>query len=275
VPASQDMEGFARLIEALHPWLDQLVVIGGWAHRLYRLHPLAQRLDYDPLATLDADIAVPAELPVAGQDIYERLIANGFQEEKLGEARPPAAHYHLVSGRTGFYAEFLTPLEGSAAGRNGERDATVRVAGVSSQKLRYIDLLLIAPWTVEIGMVARHPTPQIRRIQLPAPASFLAQKVLIHHKRDRADRAKDVLYIHDTIETFSGALPEIREEWDAIVKHGLHRKAILQVEKAADVLFAKLDDTIREAALIATGRNLTPESIREVCNYGWNQLFRG
>jgi hypothetical protein len=35
------------------------------------LHPLARRLDYDPLA-LDADIAVPAELPVAGQDIYER-----------------------------------------------------------------------------------------------------------------------------------------------------------------------------------------------------------
>jgi hypothetical protein len=36
VSASQDMEGFARLIEALHPWLDQVVVIGGWAHRLYR-----------------------------------------------------------------------------------------------------------------------------------------------------------------------------------------------------------------------------------------------
>jgi hypothetical protein len=45
VPASQDMENFAPLIEALHPWLDQVVVIGGWAHRLYRLHPLAQRLD--------------------------------------------------------------------------------------------------------------------------------------------------------------------------------------------------------------------------------------
>jgi hypothetical protein len=268
------MEDFARLIEALHPWLDQVVVIGGWAHRLYRLHPLAQRLNYDPLATLDTDIAVPAKLPVTGQDIHERLIASGFQEEKLGEARPPAAHYHLISGRTGFFAEFLTPLEGSASKRNGERDATVRVAGVSSQKLRYIDLLLIAPWTVEIGMEVRPPTHRARRIQLPAPASFLAQKMLIHHKRDRADRAKDVLYIHDTIETFSGVLPAIREEWDATVKNGLHRKAILKIEKAADVLFAEVDDTIREAALIATGRNVTPESIREVCNYGWNQLFR-
>jgi hypothetical protein len=39
--ANRDAKDFARLIEALHPWLNQIVVIGGWAHRLYRLHPLA------------------------------------------------------------------------------------------------------------------------------------------------------------------------------------------------------------------------------------------
>jgi hypothetical protein len=37
MPGSTDIEDFARLIEALHPWLDQVVVIGGWAQRLYRL----------------------------------------------------------------------------------------------------------------------------------------------------------------------------------------------------------------------------------------------
>ena len=40
-----DVEYFARLVDALEPWLDQVVIIGGWAHRLYRLHPLAQPLD--------------------------------------------------------------------------------------------------------------------------------------------------------------------------------------------------------------------------------------
>lgn len=49
-----DVEYFARLIEALDPWLDQVVIIGGWAHRLYRLHPLAQPLDYQPLGTLES-----------------------------------------------------------------------------------------------------------------------------------------------------------------------------------------------------------------------------
>jgi hypothetical protein len=43
--ANPDIEHFARLIDTLHPWLDQVVIIGGWAHRLYRLHPLAQPLD--------------------------------------------------------------------------------------------------------------------------------------------------------------------------------------------------------------------------------------
>jgi hypothetical protein len=101
----------------------------------------------------------------------------------------------------------------------------------------------------------------------------LAQKILIHHKRDLIGRAKDVLYLHDTIETFGGALPAMREEWETNVKPRLHRNAIRQVENAADVLFAEIDDTIREAARIALGRKLTPESILELCSYGWNQLF--
>ena len=37
--ANPEFASFARLVESLRPWLDQVVVIGGWAHRLYRLHP--------------------------------------------------------------------------------------------------------------------------------------------------------------------------------------------------------------------------------------------
>jgi len=53
MPGSSDVEYFSRLVDALEPWLGQVVIIGGWAHRLYRLHPLAQTLDYEPLATSD------------------------------------------------------------------------------------------------------------------------------------------------------------------------------------------------------------------------------
>jgi len=97
-------------MESLRPWLDQVVIIGGWAHRLYRLHPLAERPQYEPLATLDADVALPRRLRVAGDEIYQRLRANGFKPEFLGHHRPPAAHYRLTDPGAQFYAEFLTPL---------------------------------------------------------------------------------------------------------------------------------------------------------------------
>lgn len=34
-----DLVFFARLINALRPWLGQVVTAGGWAQRLHRVHP--------------------------------------------------------------------------------------------------------------------------------------------------------------------------------------------------------------------------------------------
>jgi hypothetical protein len=141
---------FGRLVAALEPWLDQVVIVGGWAHRLYRLHPGAQVLDYPPLSTLDTDVALPAALAVGEQDIRARLVAHGFIQELLGEGRPPATHYHLGGESSGFYAEFLTPLVGGEYGHKRQRKSTMEIAGISSQQLRYIELLLHEPWWVEL-----------------------------------------------------------------------------------------------------------------------------
>ena len=94
--AEAELEPFVRLIEALEPWLEELVLIGGWAHRLYRLAPRAQGLGYPPLTTLDSDIAVPSKIEAKETSIRDCLLAAGFQEEFIGEDRPPATHYHLV-----------------------------------------------------------------------------------------------------------------------------------------------------------------------------------
>ena len=191
----QDPRPFGRLIAALEPWLDQVVVVGGWAHQLYRLHPHAQELDYLPLMTLDTDVAVPARLPVEEQNIRERLLAHGFTEEFLGDSRPPVTHYCLGGEASGFYVEFLTPLIGAEYDRNHKRKATMDIAGIVSQQLRHVELLLHHPSSIDFeldGFAAR--------VQIANPVSFLAQKVLIHKKRDRDDRAKDILYMHDTLE---------------------------------------------------------------------------
>lgn len=271
--ATSDVEYFARLVEVLEPWLDRVVTIGGWAHRLYRLHPLAQMLDYEPLGTADTDVAVPLNLPATGEQLRARLLERGFREELKGDTQPPAAHYRTESGNSSFYAEFLTFLEGSEVKRGGRRDVRAHVSGVSVQKLRHLELLLQNPWDVMIAPAVGYPTPGVRRILIPNPAAFFVQKILIHDKRSRDKRAKDILYIHDTIETFGANLPAIQEQWQTNVRPALHANATRQVERAQEKYFREVDDTIREAALIAAGRNLTPEMVRELCAYGWQQIF--
>jgi len=278
-----DNEQFARLIVALEPWLDQMVIIGGWAHRLYWLHPSAQRIDHLPLttldtdiaipATLDTDIAIPAPLKVVDPDVRERLIAHGFKEERLGEDRPPATHYRLGDTKTGFYAEFLTPLFGPEHGRDGKLKATRRIAGVVSQQLRYLEILLLAPWPVSLTRAKGFPFHKPMQIRIANPASFLAHKILIHDKRKRETFAKDILYIHDTIEVFGARLEELNHQWTSEVKPRIHPNAARKVQRAATHLFGEVNDAIREAAQMTGSRKLSAEAVRERCNFGLAEIF--
>jgi len=268
--AVPDLDLFVQLLVALEPWLDKVVVVGGWAHRLYRLHPDAQRLNYPPLITLDADVAVPPRLPVRDrdQDIRQRLLANGFSEEFLGSDRPPATHYRLGSGSSGFYAEFLTPLIGGPYDRRSRRKATLQVAGVTSQQLRFVELLLHRPWTVELK---EHLFSG--RIQVANPASFLAQKLLIHSRRRSDDRAKDILYIHDTLQLFGSRLAELRKEWQSSVTIRLSAHQTRSLSKMPHKFFGEVTDDIRRAALIASGRVHSPQAIRDACLIGLDELL--
>lgn len=265
----KDFAAFIRLVAALEPWLGQVVIVVGWAHQLYRLHPTAQELDYPPLITLDTDVAVPEALPVGQQDIRERLLAYGFTEEFLGNDHPPATHYQLGGDATGFYAEFLTPLIGCEYDRNHKRKATRHVAGIVSQQLRYVEVLLHRPWWIDLyerdGLIAR--------VQVANPVSFLAQKILIHSKRDREHRAKDILYMHDTVEVFGPQLPELKQLWKNIVAPLLNARGVSRVYKAAEVLFDQVTDDVRRAARISPGRELAPEAIMRVCQLGFRQMF--
>jgi hypothetical protein len=91
-------------------------------------------VEYPPLTTFDADVALTSRLEANEQDIRERLVANGFRKEFLGDHQPPATHYRLGDAKSGFYAELLTPLTGSRYDRKGTAKATGRVGGVTTQK---------------------------------------------------------------------------------------------------------------------------------------------
>jgi hypothetical protein len=112
----EDLRASARLVTALRPWLDQLVVVGGWAHRLHRFHP-------------------------------------------------------------------LTPLHGSGVKRSGRPDATVSRGGITAQKMRCLDLLLVSPWAVRVGAKVGVPVATNTDVLVPNATSFIVQKLLIHADR--------------------------------------------------------------------------------------------
>ena len=267
-----ELEAFSKFIVALEPWLGEAVLVGGWAHRLYRLDPRARNLDYMPLTTLDGDVAVPSKLKEQESTVRKRLVEAGFQEEFVGEDHPPATHYHYGKA-SGFYAEFLAPLVGSEYDRRGKRKATMEVGGVSSQLLRYIEILLVSPWKVELSEESGYPLSTKKTVQIANPASFLAQKILIHDQRDHRDRAKDLLYMHDTVEVFSENLDELRQIFRNNIVPQLHSRKVVELEQAADGLFGKVDDVIREARLMASGRRLSPERLAETARAGLTEIF--
>jgi hypothetical protein len=266
-----DFVAFARLVDALRPWLGHLVIVGGWAHRLHRFHPLANAPTYLPLRTRDADLALSIHAPVAG-DIRAALDTAGFHAEFSGEHTPPITQYRLGDKDRGFYAEFLTPLQGDGLRRDGSPDVTVLKAGITAQKLRHLDLLLIAPWSVHLGPERGMPVPALVDVLLANPVSFIVQKLLIHKYRKTDKRAQDVLYIHDTLELFGASLDHLRALWVDDVRPPIPTQTVKTAVTIATELFREVTDTIRDAARIPQDRRLTPDRVRAACEYGLDQI---
>ncbi|MFN8096157.1 MAG: GSU2403 family nucleotidyltransferase fold protein [Vicinamibacteria bacterium] len=104
-------------------------------------------------------------------DVNAALKQAGFNAEPFGDEPPPAIHYRLgEEGGTAFYAEFLTPLFGSEF-KDGRRDAVARKSGITAQKLRHPELLLVEPCTV-------HVVPGHSRIALSRPRACVLQSHL-------------------------------------------------------------------------------------------------
>ena len=267
-----DLDAFAKLAQALAPWHGQLVFIGGWAHRLHRFDPRANELAYQPVFTRDTDLAFANKAPIEG-DIKEALLEHGFKEELTGKHKPPVAYYTLGVTNGGFYAEFLTPLAGSGVKRSGAQDATMVVAGISAQKIRHLDILLVDPWIskLEPRIVVSLPLPM--DVQVANPLCFMVQKFLIQKYRPLEKQAQDILYIYDTIELFGALLQEFNEKWKAIISPALGEKLSDTVVMLSKATFSNVNETIRMAARIPKDRKISPEQIQVTCQYAFEQIF--
>ncbi|WP_186106848.1 GSU2403 family nucleotidyltransferase fold protein [Burkholderia gladioli] len=269
-----DLEPFARLAAALAPWRDQIVYVGGWAHRLYRLHPVATADPrFRPIATLDADIAFDEHTRFQGS-MKDALLAAGFREQLCGEYRPPVAKYTLGDERHGFYAEFLTTLSGSGRTRKGAPSVTLDASGISAQKLRRFSLLMALPWRVSIAAgTAGLPVP-LHGLRIPNPVSFIAQKILIRDERRRQRKlAQDILYIHDAIVLFADRASRLAVLWRDDVAHHVSARERAEIVEGIEALFGEVTDELRAAARIPVDRLLVPREMQAICRQWLGDLY--
>jgi hypothetical protein len=225
-------------------------------------------VDFEPLFSEDVDMVLPAKVVPREEDLGEILRKAGFKEDFVGEDSPPVTHYRL--GEEGaLYAEFLTPLVGRP------KSGTRTIAGVNVQELRYLDILMIAPWSVFLSEPDYPVGPKAMEIRIANGASYLAQKLLAIEKRHPDDRSKDVLYIHDTLITLGASLPEVRKIWSESVAPGVQAKVPGRLRGLVEGLFSEVSDPVRGGSQIArdAGRPVSPEEIADVCRRGLAEVF--
>lgn len=157
---------------------------------------------------------------------------------------------------------------GSGTKRDGGADATETRAGIVAQKLRHLEVLLVAPWRLTVGGGGSKHLPGPVDVRVANPVSFVVQKLLIHADRKPTKRAQDVLYLHDTIQLFGGALKELNDLWRSQVRGALSRNQRTHVRDMQKRLFASVTDVVREASLIPADRFVRPEDMRMVCADG-------
>ena len=76
--------------------------------------------------------------------------------------------------------EFLAAQSGGSDKRNGSSDATVEIAGISAQKLKYLEVLFKLPWSVRLNDANGFPLgTEGLVIRVPNPAAYVMQKVLV------------------------------------------------------------------------------------------------
>ncbi len=109
------------------------------------------------------------------------------------------------------------------------------------------------------------------QVQVANPASFVAQKLLIHKQRSAGDRARDILYIHDTLQLFGSRLAELRDEWQGNLVPQIPDRTLRALAKGWRAMCVEVSADIRRSALISPERKLSPDAIRKPCAYGLEQ----
>lgn len=188
----QHLASLLTTLRALEPYLDDVVVVGGWVPTLYRRYG-GVPARHPALLTRDIDVAVPATLPRRGRPSVDQLLCRaGYEPRVLGSEMGAVTKYELQSPTT--EVEFLVP----EVGPPGPPSRAVQ-EGLTAQALRYLSVLLENTQRVQVRDSLEGLNVELT-VCVPSPAAFVYQKGLtLQYRRGRV--AKDLYYIFDFLDS--------------------------------------------------------------------------
>lgn len=213
-------------LKVLQPYLDDIVIAGGWVPYLYATHEEPSQ-EAVALKTRDLDLAVPREIPERERTIDQLLAEADFTCELRSLDTPPVTQYVLTHEGDEVEIEFITNARGAEPGVR-----TVQ-SGLTAQELRYVDLLLEGKWALPLDRLSGGELEG--RVWVPTPAAFILQKALAHKKRtDLLKKEKDLYYIFYVMDAFGGWHSWIGEELKALAasRRSWFRRALQDLEVA-------------------------------------------
>jgi hypothetical protein len=261
------------LVRALRPLqavLSEIILVGGWAHRLHAHHPLASRAGH-LLNTLDADLFVPNPSPSRGLRV-EALRVAGFEISLHGHESPPKTKYILPVDGHEFELDFLARRQGAEIDRHGNRHVTTYFGDVVALLLPFMDVMSHEPWTFTLDQSQGFLTGDApMTLQIVSPAAYVAHKLMVLEDRQPAiKRHQDVRYLYETIRRFAPALPELRASWSRrTATKGEHARI------AAGRRFVASGDLVTRAARTPDLNGMVADAshMRAVLEAGFVEIF--
>lgn len=189
-----------RGLAAIEPYLDEVVIAGGWVPHIYELLYDATKAGRSP-RTRDIDLAVRRDVPVKDMSMNKLLESAGFTCRFQSLETPPVTKYVAKEDDDQeIEIEFITDAPGSSEGvRYVQPDVT-------AQELHYVVLLLENTWPVDLGPLTDGKFEGT--LLVPTPGAFVLHKALVFKGRaDAVKKEKDLYYVFFVVAT----LPDWRE----------------------------------------------------------------
>jgi len=240
------------VLVALRPYLEHVVVIGGWVPALYREYG---GLDWQGRIsfTTEVDVLATSPLPVEMGQTLEEVLTDALFEPERKEG--PSAVWSR-SGPQGGTIEFLHPHTGHSRtlGRTRSLGAHGRVGSLG---LADLNIMAAHARFLDVPVRVREAGFTLK-VRVPTLGAYLVNKGATYPSRrayetgDNPKRAKDLVYVRDVIAAGSKVVTQLEADLLEISHAGRSEERIMS--KARNNLQMTLNGNLHPEALEEAAR---------------------